>query len=430
MKFFNKRQSLKTIVSDDGSKASRQIRVDEKELGGSFDTKRTVNTMSTTGSSEASSKVDVVDFVISIESIDGIISTNTGRQSNIGQLGIPVFGVVSYNKRLNNGKVAKTNIPSMSLVKSTSSIGNRDRYHAGFGYPKGNSNILEQIHLALPMNVNRINRSEYVRKSFNLTINLMRGSEVMKIGCTSLLLNGDENGESKLIPIGQEKSVRTTRVRGKKRISKKSKTTVGARSASFVNDPSRKYSLQRANIRVSVVAINRVESTTSKYTKQEDEIPITNLVSTDKSSDSVSLISGVGGSQLYPEASNDDSLLRKVSAISLSSSEDSAYTSNLKYSNFLANDRNASLDESDFETTYTEDEDNLAKLHFINFQESSEDTDNESLLDDVSLGTIQFQGLGSASGSVLSAEDDKRTGGNIMEDIKNIPGRFQISSYL
>jgi hypothetical protein len=408
MKLFRRGLSLKASDSDNSSRCSNQVKVDElDEINfGSSKMKSTgkslfgrTYTVSTSGSSEDLQR-DLIDFKISIELIDGIISTNTGRRhQNIGQLGAPVFGIISYSTRLpENGKIVKTNVPSMPLVKSKSSIGNRERFHAGFGYPNGELNTLEQIHLTLPMTSNKSNerRSKYRERRLDLDINLMRGSEVIKFGFASIALCGNEVGESKLVPVSQEKLVRTTRKKGNKRIPQKKKTTIGVKSVSFMKDPSRRFSLQRANVRVSVEAKSR-KSTTSKHTKKNVGAPIVQIASTDKS-DAVSVITSAR--EAFNCSSNDDSLLDKLSGISLSQSEETI-AADQKYSQFLASVRNPSVDESDHGTICTTGDETLSKIGSMNFADSSSvfsgvDTDGDdtvTTLDNVSLGTIKFKAL-------------------------------------
>ncbi len=415
MKLFKKGRSLKPTESDTSSRSSRQLKVDEVDEISSCYSKRkssdkamleSTPTVSSSGSSEDLRR-ELIDFKISIESLDGIISTNTGqRHRNIGQLGAPVFGIVSYSTKLpENGKVVKTNLPSLPLIKSTSSIGNRDRFHACFGYPDGESNVLEQINLTLPMTRNKsaARRSEYRERRFDLDINLMRGSEVIKIGFASISLNGTETGESRLIQVGQEKLVRTTRRKGNKRIPQTKKTTIGVRSVSFMKDPSRRFSLQRANLRVNVQArASSRRTATAKYAQKcvEDAAPLLHIISTDKSTES-----DAEKSEGFKCNSNDDSLLDKLSGISLSQSDETISAED-KYSQFLSKVRNPSVDESDIGTTCTDDG-NLSKIGFVKFTDgasvasgfvSADGDETVTTLDNISLGTIKFKGLSNDEG--------------------------------
>jgi hypothetical protein len=412
-----------------GSTGSRQVKVDEmdnftinsdkKDNGESLLGK--TYTESTSGSSEESDR-DLVDFIISIESLDGIMSTNKGRRhQNIGQLGAPVFGVLSYSTRLaENGKVVKTNIPSMALVKSTS-IGKRERWHANFGYPNMESDALEQIHLTLPMVSKQMNsrKCEYHERRLDLDINLMRGSEVIRLGFASISLCGNEYGRSQLISVGQEKLVRTMRKQGNKRISQKKKTTIGVKSVSFMKDPTRRFSLQRSNLRVSVRAAKRI-STTKTYSKKESESQISQIESNVESeiikSVGTTVEQGNAKDQDFHCKSNDDSLLEKLSGISLSRSGETTVAAEEKYNEFLATVRNPSVDESDVGTTCTED-DTLSKVSFVKFADSSSvfsgvDADGDetvTTLDNVSIGTIKFKALNDDDDKRSTYTDAKRT---------------------
>jgi len=410
------------------SKSSRTIIVDEKDMHAvtkKFSSSTSIvrtPTISTTSSGNSSKKeTDIIDFTISIEALDGIIATNTrGRHANIGQLGVPVFGVVAYRQKIAGSKnVVKSNIPSMPLVKSNSSFGNRDRFHAGFGYTherRGNKH--EQIKIAIPMRKNKYSASGYIDRQFDLSFSLMRGSEVIKMGVVSTILSGNERGESKLVQISQEKTVRTTRMKGNTRISRKSKTTVGARTASFIQDPSRRYSLQRANIRVTVQASNREmlkNSATSAYVlghSNSDDgkaVPVTELISIGQS-ESISVITGMetkfSSSFSSSSSSDNDSLLVKNSSVSMSLSEDSTATGDAG-TYFNTNSEEQSLAESDFETINADVETrskNKQNGDFYGYDKSASMEDDSTLgsgstigdystfstlLDTISLGSIR-----------------------------------------
>ena len=411
---------VRTLKRPDSKDPHRQIIVDEKEMKTVTRKGRNVpsnqqlskskSTVSSASGSSALSTADIIDFTVSIEALDGIISTNTGgRHKNIGQLGGPVFGVISYSQKVSgNANVIKTNIPSMPLVKSASSIGNRERYQAAFGYPDGNVNALEQVQLTLPMNKSRTGKSGFRPRHFDLTLSLMRGSEVMKLGVASITLCGDECGESKLVAIGQEKTVHTTRMKGNRPVSHKSKTTVGARSASFINDPSRRFSLQRSTLRVTIVAKQRTgNGATSAYLQRASKTPytpVTELLSFGFS-DTVSVITGAmeNGSSSFEVVStiqshdSDDSLLNKVSAVTLSRSDESKALESQNY--FLREDgKDGSLHESDFdsaddESTYCP----ATSLGFMKFDDNSTvdgSAGESTFLDNVSLGSIKFKDIG------------------------------------
>lgn len=261
---------------------SRQTNVDENiakndnlSTSSSF---AMASTVTASGSSETSVQdYEIVDFTISIESFDGIIMTScattnitnsfvsSSKKSSTGPSSVPVLGVVTYQQMAGNHSKVKTHIPSMPLVKSKSSIGKRERYCAVFGKPsnrnkKASSGNQEQIKISLPMKRSKSRPSGYAERQLNLTIGIMRGSEVIKLGAASVPLNGDEYGESRLIPIvqkGNEKSstIQISRTYKSSRItSGRPKTILGARSACFSSDPSRKYSIQCASLRLSIKA--------------------------------------------------------------------------------------------------------------------------------------------------------------------------------
>eukprot|EP00979_Chaetoceros_neogracilis_P012476 scaffold3337_cov256-Chaetoceros_neogracile.AAC.10 len=430
MKFIERLRSLRRSKT----KVSRKpctIMVDEKDLkpvttkfSSSASTVKTPTTITTSiGSSSGSSqnKTDIIDFTISIEALDGIIATNTGgRHANSGKLGVPVFGVVAYHQKIEGSKnIVKSNIPSMPLVKSNSSFGNRDRFHAEFGFPQEDRGSRHgQINIALPMHRNNYSLSGYTERQFDLSFSLMRGSEVIKMGVVSTILAGDECGDSKLAQIGQEKMIRTTRMKGNKRISNKSKTTVGARSASFIQDPSRRYSLQRANLRVTVEANHRAskKSATSAFvlgptqSTEKEVAPITELISIVQS-DSISVITGMdtklSSSSTSSSSAEGESFVYKNSLLSMSLSEDTTAVRD-RGAYYNSGSEENSLVESDFETVNTVTETQSMNAQNIGFSgqgksKSLDDSTLESgctsgdystlsnLLDGISLGSFRRQ---------------------------------------
>lgn len=448
MQLLKKRSGLK-------KKSSKDYNVDEKDWlpkklnrSGSSLLKPSSSMLSTSSSFSFSKKPDgptsVVDFTISIESLDGIIATNTGGKFvNIGQMGVPVFGVVSYNQRVAGSKsTIQSNIPSMPLVKSNSSFGNRDRFHAGFSNPLSSPGDAEsaKIEIALPMRKNTRAASGFYGCEMEMTFSLMRGSEVMKLGMVSLPLRGDESGNSKLIAISNEKTVKTTRIVGNRRISQKSRSTLNSSSISFINDPSRRYSLQRANLRISVVAnerINESEGATAHYLNQtsiskssssndnsrpprpstargqqrkipENLRPVCDIVSIDAESEIVSIVSGKDNDHEEIEimrlkskskSTDDDSLLEDnytMSQDTLSRASKNLSGDSLEDREFMNRSTSYLMSTSGFASV--EPDDTISPIGSTNSDLSQDDT---AFIDDVSLGTIQkFKEIGNMVGSL------------------------------
>lgn len=448
MQLLKKRSGLK-------KKGSKDFNVDEKDWlpkklnrSGSSLLKPSSSMLSTSSSFSFSKKHDgptsIVDFTISIEALDGIIATNTGGKFvNIGQMGVPVFGVVSYNQRVVGSKsVIQSNVPSMPLVKSNSSFGNRDRFHAGFSNPLSSPGEAEsaKIEIALPMRKNTRAASGFYGREMEMTFSLMRGSEVMKLGMISLPLSGDESGHSKLIAISNEKTVKTTRIVGNKRISQKSRSTLNSSSISFINDPSRRYSLQRANLRISVVAnerINESEGATAQYMNKtsvsksssshgdsrpprpstargerkkipENLRPVCDLVSIDAESQRVSIVSGKDNDheeieimrlQSKTKSTDDDSLLEDnytMSQDTLSRASTNLSGDSFEDKEFMNRSTSYLMSTSGFASV--EPDDTISPIGSTNSDLSQDDT---AFIDDVSLGTIQkFKEIGNMVGSL------------------------------
>ncbi len=445
---FRKKRNPSKFAECNSSKSG--IVVDEKDVNSSVDGKdldtvtrclrdhsltlRTRSSGSMNGVSIASKRPVIVEFSIAIEAVDGIIATGTGRRPNPGQYNVPTFAVISYRQKVSGSqKIVKSNIPSMPLQKSASSIGNRERYHASFGYREGPRIEPEVIEMALPMTVDNRSLSGYETKQIDFSLGLMKGSEVLNMGVACVSLNGDELEDSKLVRLGEEKTVKTTSIRGKKKVTTSTTTAVGARCMSFSQDPSRKYSLQRATLRVTVKSRVQVpkNSSTNKYMRVREPStppPISELISIGHSG-SISVITGEDSlelmtKQVYSSSQRSnikkaDSLLKTVSTMSLSKSASTAV---------------GTIDEESYESESASDDESVQTkeecIGFVPFEadsssvneestlfSSSNDSDEENtcdgsntfdgstVLDDVSLGTIHFKEMG-VGGTLMPSHRD------------------------
>ncbi len=240
---------------------------------------------------------DVVTFTVAIESIDGIISTKTGRQSNLGQRSQPIFAVISYYKKVvSTGNVVKTNILSLPIVKSNSSFGNRDRYYAKFSDSEEESQIFE---LSAAMENDNNSKSGYIPRELDLEVSLMRGSDVLKIGSATLVLNGDEDGSLQLVSVNTEKAVTNTLRKAMtankpSRTNSSSSTTTGAKSVSFSSDPTQKYTLQRSIMRLSISIQDENNEASSNYLQDRSKGVPSSMILSIGQSDSISCLS-IGG---------------------------------------------------------------------------------------------------------------------------------------
>lgn len=390
---------------------------------------------------------DVITFTTSIDLVDGIIVTNTGRKMLTENERSPIFAVISYSKKVvSSGKIVKTNLMSMPLRKSASSFGNRERYFAQFTDGDGPQSFV----MSAMMQQDPRFISGYQPRELDFEISLMKGGEVVKLGTSTLVLNGDEDGSTKILPVCSSKAVTNT-VRKTMTANKPSKTSVssfsskGMKMVSFSGDSSRKYSVQRATCRVSVNILQESKSNQSLLLENNDTLPHSMILSIDKS-DSVSVLS-LGGvtSNMYlksnEQRSEDNSankLGKKKSGhldvdVSLTITEASTESevtdgksliSTPNFSdmarpctefNFFKLQPQESDDSSDVDFFNRYNFEKSHKLHVprsfsysgSNDSDEQEETsfDESSILDEVSLGTIKYKGFESTQGfEVISTE--------------------------
>lgn len=438
MKFMDKLKSIKKFgeESNGASEGEYKDATDPKEQAKGCSSSPSLlltSTVTASGSSEQSAAdIDMIDFTISIEAIDGIIMTSS-TTANIVRLANPkkakddrqrlppVFGLVTYQQSVGAHSEHKTNIPSRPLVKSKSSIGKRERYCASFGsssrYKKNSDKKLEQIKMTMPMRKSKSRPSGYVEKQLDLCVGLMRESEVIKLGLASVPLYGDEYDESKLIPVVQqekEKALTATRMYKNRSLSRKPKTILGVKSVYFPSDPSRKYSIQCANLRLSIKANYRPapKPTILQRILVTDERSIfSRFLPIGKDSDiSVKVVpsteEGASGFEMVERDQSSlsfrDSLLENNTRVSMSLSGDR--------SPIVSKDDDDSSAASSHESVETEEEDRSIFTYVSNDDSSGVSyTDEDShycdetttlgeestLVDNVSLGTIKkFRELG------------------------------------
>ncbi len=371
---------------------------------------------------------DVIAFTAVIDSVDGIIATNTGKRLINGNSALPVFAVISYYKKVvSTGNIVKTNMMSMPLAKSSSSIGNRERYFGNFDQD------LQPLSVTLSAAMRRDPRfrSGYEPRELNFEISLMRGSEVVKLGTSSLILTGDEKGTIQLLPVSSSKTVTNT-VRKAMVANKPSKTnvsnisTASAKMVSFPDDPTRKYTLQRAVMRVSV-HIQDDASAISQYVQGPLDNPKTMMLKIENS-ESVSCLSSGGVSTrkewgvigtLDKHQTTSSTDYESTLASSNSSADYEAQHCNgldlLRTRGDNESDESSDTDSDDESYNYLnkvrKDRFGLNIPHSFSDDDDStvSDDDNSALLSQVSLGTIMFKGFGTDNGvEVVSASNKKK----------------------
>lgn len=149
---------------------------------------------------------DIVEFTISIQTIEDIILNSSRNTPVIGMITLSSQTVVD-NRR--SKSEIELNVYSSPLMKKSTSVlaGTSERYYGFFG--GANTNKLEQIKLALPMKKSRIDNpssTRYIERQIDLTLSLVRGrgTEIEKVGVAVIKLSGEEFGNSMLIPIVQD----------------------------------------------------------------------------------------------------------------------------------------------------------------------------------------------------------------------------------
>ena len=196
----------------------------------------------------------------------------------------PTTAVVSFRKNaISSQHSLETFLPSIPLHLPNSSSGAMFRYAAS--WPSGQTTLVKDDAAIerSSFNLTRCMRQEafvpsagvgsnYVHETLELRINMSRGTELIRLGCASLVITGEEEGEMQMnIPTKpiQQKSKNLNRNRIKAKTKSKSN-----KYGFFSSDLTRRYYLgENATLRVGIKVIPQdVLNSTEEREKQENDL--------------------------------------------------------------------------------------------------------------------------------------------------------------
>lgn len=169
----------------------------------------------------------------SLSSIDGSYMVDAAFAADQENT-TPVYAVVTHNRNVgNNATSISSHLPSMPFAQPISTFGNVNRHLAS--WPAQNSSLLLQDHdddcslmdqssfimqrvmMKEPYDRERHHsRADvpgFVHETVDLAINLKRGSEMIPLGLSSLVISGDEEG-----PLKMNLPAKAIRFKGKKMV--------------------------------------------------------------------------------------------------------------------------------------------------------------------------------------------------------------------
>jgi len=352
---------------------------------------------------------------------------------------------------MTTGSIVKTNIMSLPLVKSKSSIGNRERYYARFS----DTEELQTFDLTAAMDIDPNSKSGFSTRELDLEISLMRGPDMLKIGATTMVLNGDEEGSMQLISVNAEKVVTNTLRKAMtankpSRTSSSNITTTGAKSISFASDPTQKYTLQRSILRLSVSSNEDCSTMSSAYAK---ESPCTMMLALGHS-DSISYLSSGGVTTQMQKNSEVRSVPKKEKGVEKLTSSKTETTEDFSNCNTETSSRSEDLttasdantqalrdlngincghqglrlltssgdyssSDSDSDSNsdseyYTTDGAESSRIPSFSYSEETESavpftcSEDSELLDQVSLGTIRFKEIDEGGGFEVKLKEGNK----------------------
>lgn len=233
-------------------------------------------------SSSYSYDFQMMDVLIGIDIMEGLVM-ECARNKGESPLGsTQINAIVSCNKNVSRSRQIATHVPSLPLTVPVASFGDKVhnflvRWPADFD-PHGDA--LSTFKLSKLMKRDAFYadapglNTGFVPDEIELSIGLMRGSEILTLGKTKLIVTGNEVDEMIIdLPISNEKEVVKNKTRDPsplKRTSSKvfgkstKNTTKTLKPLSFPSDKSRKFHLtDNAMIRLRVQLFPRQESGSS-----------------------------------------------------------------------------------------------------------------------------------------------------------------------
>lgn len=228
-----------------------------------------------------SSSFQMMDITISVEVMDGLVMEvkKTKDESPLGST--PINAVISAMKNVSSSRKIATHVPSLPLSVPKSSYG--DKFHKLFVRwpvdfdPHGDALSTFRFSRLMKREVTSDQGSHnslcYQPENIELTIGLMRGSEMITLGKADLVIHGNEFEEIVVdIPVCTEKDVVNPKklrdpspMRGITN-QNKAKSTKVLKPLSFPSDSKRKFHLaDHSMIRVQVKTIPQTGSTEEEY---------------------------------------------------------------------------------------------------------------------------------------------------------------------
>ncbi len=227
------------------------------------------------------SPFQMMDIVVSVDIMEGLVmefkdkqgsydSFNSNATSSQIMGSLPVTTFVSCKKNVSSTRTISTNVPSLPLSKPSSSHGGKHhhflvRWPADFD-PHGDA--LSTFKLTRLMKKESVGSKHnaafgfgYVPEEIELTIGLMRGSEMLTLGLANLVITGEETEEMIIdLPINISKEAVKESKNNRRSASPLRKLRSPAKSSlkvlkpkAFPSDPKRKFRLsEQSMIRLQV----------------------------------------------------------------------------------------------------------------------------------------------------------------------------------
>ena len=252
----------------------------------------------------------LMDISVTILNLNGILMSSKNRKgkrfdqtlvgnsgSSDSDSGSPVTAVVSFSKNVTSSQTSiASHFPSLPLQASGQySNSNKHRFLAS--WPKDYDEMGNNL---CTFQFTRMMKQEFVADGYNpssrsaifvpervrLTIGLTKGSEIINIGSSSIVLMGDESQSVQMnLPVSLEKGCSNTDIdkdlmRTKSNSNFFSKGVKSYKPTSFAKDPHRKYSIDQnaclkllVNVRRSESSSNNAYSSDIHYRKYMMEVP-------------------------------------------------------------------------------------------------------------------------------------------------------------
>jgi hypothetical protein len=221
-----------------------------------------------------------MDITVSVQNLNGILLKHKRDRPGTSEAGLPVTALVSFSKKVASSQTSiASHFPSLPLQPSVQHS-NTQRQRLIASWPKDYDdagNTISTFEFSRMMKKDTVSSNSsgsgplFLPERVHLLIGLTRGSEIIKLGTTKLVVMGNETQNlQQNLPVSFEDANEMSILRSNSAsMFSRKKATKNIKPVSFTNDPNRKYTLdQNACLKVVIKITPSQKKSNIKTTPQ------------------------------------------------------------------------------------------------------------------------------------------------------------------